>query len=218
MKTLKESLFDDHIKSNLNIDVQTAFDIITQHISKKFRTKLLTPKEAYSKKYKEGKFFYYSADYHHRSMDGVRLCFLSHTAYNKAIEDVGIGISICIASNDISDEYKDIEGCYLGSIDIGWSVAGDSWVNPDWWTLWVDEEYKRFSNLKTTLINSDTLPDILKYIDWLCKKILDISKRDKDEIQAISRGEAWGAEDNPLMKGKKDKIWYINKLKKELVP
>ena len=209
MKTLIESLFDtDLVEKNIYINIKTAFDIITQHISKKQHIKLLEPRDANFRKYKEGKLFYYSK----LSSRNYDIIFLNHCSYNKAIENIGIGIGIELES-DFSTK-----SCFLKAIDVGWSVAcnGKVGLSPKWYTLWREDGYKKFSNLKTNIIDSNSLSDILAYIEWLCKKIVIISERDKDEIQAIANGVAWGAKDNPIMMGKKDVIWYINKIKKEL--
>lgn len=207
MKTLIESLFDtDLVEKNIYINIKTAFDIITQHISKKQHIKLLEPRDANFKKYKEGKLFYYSK----LSSRNYDIIFLDYCSYNKALENIGIGIDIELES-DFSTK-----SCFFKAINVGWSVADKTCLSPIWYTLWRGDGYKKFTNLKTNIIDSNSLPDILAYIEWLCKKIVIISERDKDEIHAIANGVAWGAEDNPIMMGKKDVIWYINKIKKEL--
>ena len=127
-------------------------------------------------------------------------------------EEVLTGVSFVIGTDE--DEYND-DYVYLLRVDVHWvGICGNSCA-PSSSCLWDRKLWKHYSRLKTNRITSETIDDIIKYILTRIDKSFQMAVKDKQEIYDIKAGKANSGGD-PLMYGKKDRVWYLEKMKKGL--
>jgi len=129
-------------------------------------------------------------------------------------DEVYIGVNVCISNGD-EDDHEDENKFYIKRVDTEWLSSHNKSLFPHSSTFWDRSGWKRYSSLKTNEINEKTIKTIVKYVVGLIDKTLKIMNRDRQEICDIYFERALNGGD-PLMYGKKDWVWYLEKMKKEL--
>ena len=130
-------------------------------------------------------------------------------------EEVYLGVNICIGMGE-KDDHEDESKPYIKRVDTEWVESEAQALFPHSTVLWDRNGWKRYSPLKTNQINNNTVKTIIKYIVDLVGKLLKMMDRDRQMIYDIFHGNETEGGD-PLLYGKKDCYWYIDRvMKKEL--
>lgn len=211
MRRLVESIFDDDlVQKDVKIDVQKAVDLVCDHLQKTFKVKQILPSRK-AKPIKEGISIFYDEHYENGKMEQCWIQFVDNVnvskTSNRYADYIGLCVSICI-----SGDYKRKTDTVLGRIDVGWDACYDIKFDPYWRYLWEDNEYKHHTKLKSNKFNEKNLNNVLNYITQLCQTIVDMIDENGKEIVDTYLGKADLTNDNPLMYGKKDMIWWVEKL------
>jgi hypothetical protein len=127
-------------------------------------------------------------------------------------EEVLTGISFVIGTDDLKDDDTSV---YLLRADVHWvDIVGGMCFSTSR-LLWSGNDWEHYSKLKTNKITSETLGDIIDYIKSRIDKCFQMVTRDRQEIYNIKFGQANNGGD-PWLKGRKDNVWYLEKMKKGL--
>ena len=218
MKTLIESLFDT---DNVTKELPMSLDLIheaTLNALKKFNLEKIDWNDISNKGYISQQPSILD-EYDHRDDGFFNINIFVPNKYvyrgsKKKDKEVYIGVSICMAVGD-EDEGEDVNKFYISRVDVEWIESEYKSLYPHSMNLWDRNRWKRYSGLKTNEINEKTIKDIMKYVVWLVDRTIKMMDRDRQEIYDIFHGNETDDGD-PLMYGRKDRYWYIEKMKKEL--
>ena len=218
MKTLIESLFDT---DNVTKELPMSLDLIygeTLNALKKFNLEKIDWNDVYSKGYIPQRPSILDESMHRD--DGffnINIFVPNKYVYRgskKKDEEVYIGVNINMGVGD-EDDGEDVNKFYISRVDVEWIESECKRLYSHAMNLWDRNGWKRYSGLKTNEINEKTIKGVIKYVVWLVDRTIKMMDRDRQEIYDIFHGNETDGGD-PLMYGRKDCYWYMEKMKKEL--
>ena len=213
MRTLSESLFDqDIINKEVNFTLQSVKDLIDKELEKYHLNEV--DWEKVRKGYiPNDPYIIYNDCMGDNDGDfyNFEIFVPNGTIHKKTgkYDDVSIGISFCIAQ-------------YGGNIniermDIMWVDHENDHAYAHSSVLWDLSGWKRHSKLKSNRFTEKNLKSLLDYIKKCIDTIFMMAKRDQQEICDIyMKEDSAASKGDPLMYGRKDRYWYIEKMRKEL--